>query len=371
MRFVAAAVLLFLSICLAAPMLRAEENQTELPPSVPTDESPIVARALYSNGSPMQGAFLVLLARSNSSDTVYRLITDQGGRFILALGKGAYELDALYDREETAGMDYAATAIIPSGSNANATLIFYPAGSLSGRVLYKGAPAAGARVRVACPSNSFDYSRINGGVEVKSGEAGDFLFRALPTGACTVSASTNSHAGSADSAITHGKTASLQLELEDKADEPDMLSLAAIVIVLLVAVIVLLLFLLKRFFGKDAYPQMEGHIPEKTVPESRPVPKPTAAAQRDIVEEKEESIFALSNPRAKAVLSTLPDREKEILKFLFKSNGRSKRSTIQHKLLIPKTSLLRNLRSLERKRIVKLTPFGRNLVAEVDETLFR
>ncbi|MEM4348556.1 MAG: hypothetical protein QXN37_03235 [Candidatus Anstonellaceae archaeon] len=61
----------------------------------------------------------------------------------------------------------------------------------------------------------------------------------------------------------------------------------------------------------------------------------------------------------------------EITLFLLKSGGRAKRSQIQHKLLIPKTSLLRNLRSLERKNIVKLVSFGRNLLAEINQHIFK
>jgi uncharacterized membrane protein len=85
----------------------------------------------------------------------------------------------------------------------------------------------------------------------------------------------------------------------------------------------------------------------------------------------EQGGFDISNPKASAVLSTLSEREREIAVFLLKSGGRAKRSQVQHKLLIPKTSLLRLLRSLERKNIIKLTPFGRNLLAEIDQSLFR
>ena len=82
------------------------------------------------------------------------------------------------------------------------------------------------------------------------------------------------------------------------------------------------------------------------------------------------SAFDAKSDKARAVLGTLSEREADIVRFLMSSGGKAKRSTMQHKLLIPKTSLLRNLRALERKNIVKLIPFGRNMVAELQRSLF-
>lgn len=370
MRFLPAALFLLIFILLALPLLRAAENETELPPSVPTTESPIIARAVYSNGSPVQNTALVLLARSGKSDSIYRLITDSRGSFLLSLGKGAYELDALLDNPGTPGIDFASTATLSAAANSNLTMIFYPAGSLSGKVLQGGSPVPNARVRVSCPSNSFDYARINGMAETDAGEAGDFLFRALPVGTCTVSASTDSHAASSDFEVAHGKSSSTVLEMKGKAVEIDTLILVAVVAGGIAIILTALFFLRGRLFGGNTGVPMGYYDMRPSAPSSDPKKEgqPKAAASAQV--EKEESKFALSNPKAKAVLATLSDREADIVKFLFKSNGKSKRSTMQHKLLIPKTSLLRNLRSLERKNIVKLTPFGRNLLAELDEQLF-
>ncbi len=372
MRFSAFILLIFFFIFLALPVHYAAVNESDLPPPIPpSQEGPLFASAVYSNGSPMGNSALVLLARSGKSDTVLRLITDENGRFLLSLDRGAYDIDALLDLPGTPGMDFASTSSFSGDGKSNLTLIFYPAGSLSGKVLQQGAPVPNARVRVSCPSKSFDYARINGMTEMDAGEAGDFLFRALPVGTCTVSASTASHAASADFEVAHGKSSTAVLEMKGKAVENDFFLLAAVAIGALAIAGLAIFFLRERLFGSSAHVPVQYYDinPSTQAPHPKKEEPPKTAAS--VPGEKEENKFALSNPKVKAILATLSDRERDILKFLLKSGGRAKRSSMQHKLLIPKTSLLRNLRSLERKNIVKLTPFGRNLLAEIAESLFR
>lgn len=371
MRFSAFISLIFFFIFLALPVHHAEVNESEpQPPVPPSQEGPLFARAVYSNGSPMHNSALVLLVRSGKSDTVLRLITDESGRFLLSLGKGAHDIDALLDLPGTPGMDFASTSSFSGDGTSNLTLIFYPAGSLSGKVLQQGAIAPTARVRVSCPSNSFDYVRINGVAEVDAGEAGEFMFRALPAGSCTVSASAPSLANSAEFSVLPGQLTAVVVEMKPKALGPDPIPFAAIAIGAIVLLGMAFLAFRQRFFGKTAYAAVSAPLRPVRAPDG-PLPAKAKAKEKKAAWETEETPYSLANPKVKAVLSTLTDREAEITKFLLKCGGRAKRSSMQHKLLIPKTSLLRNLRSLERKNIVKLTPFGRNLLAEISESLFR
>lgn len=360
------------ALALALPLVHSAD---EFPPEVPSGEGLVFCRAIFSNGTTAANAPLVLLARGNGSDTVYRLITDATGRFVLSLGKGRVELDSLLDMPATSGVDFAATASAGEASG-NITLIFYPTGSLSGKTVSNLSPVPGASVRVACPSSSFDYSRINGGTEVTAGDAGDFLFRVLPVGTCVVSASSGPLAGSASAQVKAGEISSVTVELQKKAltEGQDWFPFAAGASALVLLLTIYLIYSYLR--GKKAKEQFSQAkpAPEKTMGEpasSYGMRKAKAAGQKSTYAEESESGLDIGSPRAKAVLSTLSDREREIVRFLFKCGGRAKRSSIQHKLLIPKTSLLRNLRSLERKNIVKLTPFGRNLLAEIEEPLFK
>ena len=340
----------------------ALQNDSE-PPAAPSGEGLLFARALYSNGSAAANVPIVLLARSSSAETIYRLFTDSAGGLVLSLSNGSYWLDAVLDRHETSGMDFASTASLEIRGGGNATLIFYPAGSLAGTVAKGGSPLPGARVHVSCPSSGFDYGRINGGEQAQAGEAGDFLFRALPVGTCIVSASTDSYAGSEEVQISHGQTSSVSVDMENKAsDNFTIYGIAIAALVLLLAIAAL--YFAKSNSQKSGKPQKAEPLPATSRQSSL-----LTAKEKPAVQEERQSQY--DSPKAKAVLATLSEREREIVRFLFKCNGRAKRSQMQHKLLIPKTSLLRNLRSLERKNIIQLTPFGRNLLAELQESLFK
>ena len=348
---------------------------SEPPPAAPDVSSVIFARAVLSNGSAVSGLPLIILARGNDSSTVYRTITDSSGLVILSLQNGSYEIDALLDMPNTPGMDFASTAwfSVPS-SGGNATLIFYPAGSLAGKVLSNNAPVPGARVSVSCPSSAFDYGRINGGVIVQAGDAGDFLFRALPAGTCVVSASTDGLAGSVSADVEAGRVMPVSVDVMRKASPPQpqtMDSAVAIAIAIALLALAAIAFFAWNNAGRKGRPQPAVRRGGKRAGWKETGVKKRPAVQRPSRAISSESGLDAESPRAKAVLATLTEREREIVRFLFKSGGRAKRSQMQHGLLIPKTSLLRNLRSLERKNIVKLTPFGRNLLAEVERPLFQ
>lgn len=358
MRFLVATVSILLLFAL--PTLFAA-SEADSPPAAPAQLGLVFGRAIFANGSPAQSLPMTILARSNTSATVYRLITDQKGNFLLSLSKGKYEIDALLDLHDTPGIDFASTASLDSSLEENTSIILYPAGSIAGKVSQSGSPVPGARVHVSCPSDSFDYARINGAVQTNAGEAGEFMFRALPTGTCVVSAYTDSLAGSSETRVEHGKAASVSVELRNKASATDLLAVAIFAAVALVAII----FIALRFFGKKEHPPSAA---SEAQGQTAPSEHKKAKAEKQAHEAPESKY---DESKVKAVLSTLSEREREIARFLIKSGGRAKRSQLQHKLLIPKTSLLRNLRSLERKNIVKLTPFGRNLLAELQEQLFR
>jgi uncharacterized membrane protein len=310
---------------------------------------------------------IILLVRSANSTTVYRSLTDSTGRIIISLHKGSYEADAVIDLPSTPGVDAASTSAFQIPSEGNATLVFYPAGSLAGKIVKNGSLVAGAQVRVSCPSSAFDYERINGGKSVQAGQAGDFLFPTLPAGTCIVSANADSLAGSKQAGILQGKMSYVQIELEPKAESSSSLLAQAALIAAFALFFAALRTLKKPAISKDKDAQAQGI--RRSFGQNEPSPQVASAKPK----EEEMQAYALSpdSPKAKAVLATLSEREREIVLFLFKNNGRAKRSQIQHKLLIPKTSLLRNLRSLERKNIVKLVPFGRNLLAQLEESIFK
>jgi uncharacterized membrane protein len=309
---------------------------------------------------------ITITATSGSSSATYRLITGREGNFLLQLGSGEYQLNAVLDDMATPGADFASTTSLSVPSQRNLTIIFYPSGSVAATVLEGGAPVHDATVHVACASDWFDYGTING-ADLEAGQAGNFLFRALPAGTCVVSASTQMSAGSARLDVRQGTLSTVQVEIKRKA-----LALSDIAIVLgaIAAVMIIAYYLFTASRKKPAAQEArteEKHLPKKITMQKKARKALKAASMPEV---PVSSSLDANSGKARAVLSTLSEREAEIVRLLFSTGGKAKRSTMQHKLLIPKTSLLRNLRSLERKNIVKLTPFGRNLVAELERSLF-
>ena len=337
-------------------------------------------KAVLANGSAPVGMPVTIIATSGSNAATYRLITGREGNFLLQLGNGNYQLSATLDDMATSGVDYASSVSLSVPAERNLSMVFYPSGSVAASVLEGGKVVPGADLHVSCSSDWFDYSAINGASQ-KASEAGGFLFRALPTGTCVISASTQTSAGSTQVAVEHGKLTNAQIEMKPKA-----LALADIAMVAgaIVLAVLLAYYLYSTGKAKPVQPAAVARIGEKepskkarktkTRTSTRPAAQHVEARAKALAHAapvpKQAPLFDANGERARAVLGTLSEREADIVRFLMSAGGKAKRSTMQHKLLIPKTSLLRNLRALERKNIVKLIPFGRNMVAELQRSLF-
>jgi len=366
------AFFLFLSPALAlAEDFSAAESAT--PPSVPQGVGPVAVKAVLANGSSPVGMPVTIIATSSSTAATYRLITGREGNFLLQLGSGNYQISATLDDMATSGVDYASSVALSVPAERNLTLVFYPSGSVAASVLEEGRLVPDADLHVSCSSDWFDHSAINGASQ-RASDAGGFLFRALPIGTCVISASTQTAAGSVQVGVEHGKLSSAQIEMK-----PKVLALSDIAMLggAIVVAVLLAYHLYSTGKAKPVAQAASVRIEEKA-PAAKKGKQKTRAAARPAAQHAEAraplahraSAFDAKSDKARAVLSTLSEREADIVRFLMSSGGKSKRSTMQHRLLIPKTSLLRNLRSLERKNIVKLIPFGRNMVAELQRSLF-
>jgi len=353
-------------------LLSSAQVTGDVPPEVPsTIPSPIYVTAMFPNGTAIASTPIFITVRTSDTHSDYHLVTGPKGEVLLVSeGKKAFA-DALLDNPSTSGPDYAASTELLSYSFQNATLVFYPSGGVVGRAEDSfGSPLFGANISVSCPTHSFDYGSISGGET--TGRGGEFSLRALPIGKCMISASKGELAGSSEIAVKQGEITSAKIVLASPAppvpdapivkdDYGNWLLIGAAFILGAIAV---------AFFILQKKPHA---IPTNPVARQTPqaeAEKAEKPAKRNSSPKKQKAPHASQeplSPQAQAVLNTLSEREREIVLFLFSSGGRAKRSQMQHKLLIPKTSLLRNLRALERKNIVKLTPFGRNLLAELGD----
>jgi len=375
------AFFLLLSPALALADSNSGAAESASLPSLPQGQGPIAVTAVLANGTAPAG-MPVSITASGSANATYRLITGREGSLLLQLASGEYQLDSVLDDMATPGPDFASTAQLSVPAQGNLTLVFYPAGSVAASVLEGGSPVPGADIRVSCPSDWFDYAALDGAKGARFDDSGGFLFRALPIGTCVISASTQTSAGSSQVQVEQGKIANVQVSLSPKALVlPDIAQLAVAAVV--AAALLYLLFAGKKrthapeggqatgMQGQKAPRKMKASTRAKSGHSTMPLSGAgSAKAKAPAASPRQALLFDANGEKARAVLSTLSEREAGIVRLLMASGGKSKRSTMQHKLLIPKTSLLRNLRSLERKNIVRLEPFGRNLVAELQRGLF-
>ncbi|MFC1697073.1 helix-turn-helix transcriptional regulator, partial [Nanoarchaeota archaeon] len=63
--------------------------------------------------------------------------------------------------------------------------------------------------------------------------------------------------------------------------------------------------------------------------------------------------------RAKDIMETLTDKEKEVVNFIIKSKGETTQAKVYHETGIAKSSLHRQVKSLENKKVIDVMKVGK------------
>ncbi len=237
--------------------------------------------------------------------------TNAGGTAILEVPEGALLIDARVDIPETPGADYHShTKVNPS---LGSTLIFLePVGTVRGEVVdANGNGIPGVGIKIDCTTGS------NTGT---TDEFGAFS-ATVPAGSCRVLAKIGSNTGVSDFNVIQGEVAITKISISDNVLNPiishPLWWVAGLILIILV---------------EGAAIAYLAYYRKKAPVESKAKPR---------VNELD------------SMMRTLSDREKRIVDHLFANEGKSNQARIHKELGIPKTSLIRALQSLERKKIIE------------------
>lgn len=323
------------------PLINA---QYILPPAIPEEgsESLVLNIVDAQTREPIRNetVFLDFQSIDGKERWSYMAYSGEDGKASLLVQKGKWIVVGKIHELQSEGSDYISYEMETEGGN-EAELIMWPSGSIRGKVYAKdGELIADSSVGASC---AYTYGEQN----VKSDAFGVFFFQYLPVGRCVVTASKGNEIGTADITVEKGKITEANVVLGErmKIEENYMWLLAAGIIVILIVI------------GAFVWKIMGEHK-KKLKKTSEKIIKSR---------EKKESRVAIpvhsfgeipATQRMLDIMKALNEKEKSIVEFLLKNGGKARQSKISYTLMMPKTSLLRALYSLEHRNIVVSKKFG-------------
>lgn len=348
-----------LIFALAAQLTYAIEDEPPLPPG---DNEVFLYLFDSSTGARiLNGTVAFSLAGEGGSIRELSMQIRNGSARVL-LDSGKWSVVGDVDDLGTQGKDLASYSEITVAGDSNFTLYFIPVASANIQTVdSQGSVVPNAGVSLSCVKlDEGKVASMNGQQELRTDANGLLLVRYVPTGPCVVSASQDSSVGSQSINLLKGQFVSLKSTLGGSLRKNGLgleIAVAAIALVAIAAYAGL------RHFGYDAtFRRREGReTAREEAMHGEAAVEPRAATHEEKKSEGEEEFFGkiAVTEKMRGVLKTLGEREKKIVRLLVKNGGAMKQAKIYNTLLIPKTSLVRTLRSLERKNILKLEPFGK------------
>lgn len=292
------------------------------PPVIPSgEEAPAVSLRLETlQGELIDDVHVSIELKSLETGDITRTLqyVRSGGVLKLSVPSGSYELVLKADKLETDGADYFVRVKV-DGSE---TLSMFPLGSVAGIVYDKrGGIVAGAVVKFDCSSNYGDFGQLS------TDSFGTFSAD-LPTGRCVVSAQRGNYIGHEQITIRHGELADVEIKLDQKLASSNRAAYYSLAFFIVIAVI-LFPILRRRGVSGD---------------------RKTAAKEAEA--ESGAKAFELSQ-RSRDILKTLNGKEKAVVQFLLKQpEFEATQAKIFYGTGIPKTSIVRLIKSLENRKVV-------------------
>lgn len=351
-----AAILLIFA--LAAQLSYAIE---EGPPPLPPGDNEIYFHLFDSSTGAriMNGTVAFSLAGEGGEISELSMQIRNGSARVL-LDSGKWSVVGDVDDLETQGKDLATYSEITVAGDSNFTLYFIPVASANIQTVDSaGSVVPNAEISISCVKlDEGKVALMNGQQELRTDSNGLLLARYVPTGPCVVSASQDSSVGSTNINLLKGQFVSLKSTLGGSLRKNGWGIELAVVAIALVAIAA---YVGWKYFAMGGERRKAAHGEAAAEPSTVPMAHDEKKADEEFFGK-----IAVTE-KMRGVLKTLGEREKKIVRLLVKNGGAMRQAKIYNTLLIPKTSLVRALRSLERKNILKLEPFGKTNSVSLSE----
>jgi len=240
-----------------------------------------------------------------------------------------HEIAFLVDDLSTKGQDYFGTTVSQTNM-ASQTVFLFPIGTVRGIVKDALDNIVGSA------SLKFDCRGIPGTkFPDKTDRFGSFSVEAMPAGACKIYATYLNGVGVKDVDIERGDLKNIELRLDKTIVTQPRTPIYGFIILLVIVLIALIWLFLKT---KIKVPQERVHRAEVAV-----------------------------GKRSQDILKTLNPKERDVVSYLLANKGHATQASIRHNTGIPRTSLARVLQSLEAKKIIKISKFGKAVKVQLTD----
>jgi uncharacterized membrane protein len=280
--------------------------------------------------SPDGDNFNGYLLNLNFGDAVYQEVMDNNN-IKVAFSESTTFLVTM-DSLETPATDYFGVKEI--STEGVVEFLMYPVGYLQGKVLdSNGNLVPNAELNFNC------FSNIVSDYPSEADKTGFFSVKNMPEGSCSIIASTESLAGSTEFKIEKGEVTKVEVILGEvfvnkKSPLFAIISILALIIVILLAI----LFLIKK---RKQFNKEETKIDK--------IETEVKTGKSELEHSKQ----------TMAISKTLSEKERKIVDYLLANKNESSQAKIRHATKIPRTSLSRVLKSLEKKKIAKIDKDGK------------
>jgi uncharacterized membrane protein len=333
------------------PIIFAEENifgneSSELvPPSLPGMESPelnivtLFLRDIQGNNlSDVHAKISVIDKQNNSLSQTLQYL--RSNKLFLKLTNGSYDIGVGLDDMRTSGFDYYANKNILVESSSNSYFELFPVGSLRGIVRYEdGTVVENADIKYECVAKYAESEQII------SDKYGVFIQDIIPVGNCVVYAKKNQMIATKEVTIKQGEIVNVDLTL--KKNNSGFLMVIIIGTGVLILLVVFIFHLYRR--AKKLNNMLSKNDEEIKILEEKKI----------VLEAKTNSIpVSRISKRSEDIIKTLNEKERLVVEYLMKEDN-----VYQNKVVyatgIAKTSIVRLIDSLERKKIIRTEKFGK------------
>ena len=280
--------------------------------------------------SPEGDSFNGYLLNLNFGDALYQEVMDNNNVKV-AFSESTSFLVTM-DSLETPATDYFGVKEISKEGITD--FLVYPVGYLQGKVLDpNGNLVPTAELNFNC------FSDVIGDYPSKADKTGFFSVKNMPVGSCSIIASTESLAGSVEFKLEKGQVTKIEVILgEVFVNKKSLLFPIIAILALIIVVLLVILFLIKK---RKQFNKEETKI-DKIETEVK--------TGKSELEHSKQTL---------AISKTLSEKERKIVDYLLENKNKSSQAKIRHATKIPRTSLSRVLKSLEKKKIVEIEKDGK------------